>query len=344
MSFASNSVIAKARAVYGRSLSAEDYAQLAAKRSVHEAAAFLKQTERCGGVLSGINPQTVHRGQLEALLSRAVFDVFERFHKFDHSSSRVFFRMVVERLEIVQLITLLEDVAAGSTENYILALPMFLTEHSSVPLTQLAKAESFGDVDALLGGTPYGKTLSPLLSAADNGEFSIAECERRLLTAYYMRCLKTIERSYKGSEKTELKRAVLKCVDMINVVTCCRMKAFGVHRAEEIKHSLLPFHYRLSDEAIERLAQSPDIARTGAELAALGYRTDSDAQFDSAEQLADTISLSYFRRQLRLSRSSAVVCFALAQCLGVETGNIKTVIEGIRYGLSGGEILSMLVL
>ena len=46
MSFASNAVIAKAKAVYGHALKPEDYTQLSAKESVAEVCAYLKQTER----------------------------------------------------------------------------------------------------------------------------------------------------------------------------------------------------------------------------------------------------------------------------------------------------------
>ncbi|MGN0688673.1 MAG: V-type ATPase subunit, partial [Oscillospiraceae bacterium] len=113
MSFSSNSIITKARAIYGAALSADDYSQMCAKTTVAEVAAFLKQTDRYRSVLSGINPQTVHRGQLETLISKNILDVFERFHKFDFSDSRAFFRYIIMELEAEQILTAIEGVAAG---------------------------------------------------------------------------------------------------------------------------------------------------------------------------------------------------------------------------------------
>ncbi len=345
MSFASNSVIAKARAIYGRTLKQEDYTQLAAKSSVPDAAAFLKQTERYGRALSGIEPQAIHRGQLEALLRRSIFDIFEGFHKFDFSPSRGFFDFIVKRMEIDLVLTAIEGVAAGSEMAYIASLPMFLTKHSSVDLTGLGSAKSYSDIDKILSGTIYGKVLKPLLSSSEgNGRINIGECERRMCTAYYIHCFKAIDNNYRGGERTALKTAVLKAVDLMNVVICCRIGAFSSVPPEEVKLYLLPFKYRLSDEVIEKLVRDKDVDHAVSVLASMGYKTDSAADFGNIEQLTQRISFDYLRRLLRLSQSSAVVYFALVECLFAEYKNIRTAIEGIRYGLSSAEILDMLVL
>ncbi|MBQ4165854.1 MAG: V-type ATPase subunit, partial [Oscillospiraceae bacterium] len=160
---------------------------------------------------------------------------------------------------------------------------------------------------------------------------------------YYMSAMKTAEKIYKGKRLDELKRALLKSVDMENVVTCYRIRAFGADK-DSVKDSLLPFKYRLSDEATERILQLESVARIEDELHRLGYRTDAPAQFDTVEQLTETISMNHLRRILRLSQNSAAVYYALLECLKIEQRNVKTAIEGIRYGLPSTEILDMLVI
>ncbi|MBQ4165593.1 MAG: V-type ATPase subunit [Oscillospiraceae bacterium] len=344
MSFSFNSVIAKARAVYGKALTPEDYAVLCSRTSVAEAAAFLKQTPRYEKALSAINPQTVHRGQLEALLTRSIFEVFERFHSFDFSESRAFFRYIIMELEAEQLLTAIEGIGAGSAERYIAELPVFLTRHAQTDLIALGKARSYLDIAELLSGTSYDKILRPLLiDAQENGNICIRECERRLYTAYYMSALKSAEKIYRGKQRDELKRALLKSVDMENVVTCLRMRAFGADKGE-MKELLLPFKYRLNDEQTEYLMQLDSAAKVEAHLEKLGYRTDAPAQFDTVEQLTEKITMHHLRRMIRLSQNSAAVYYALIECLKIEQRNVKTAIEGIRYGLSSSEILDMLVI
>ena len=344
MSFSSNSVIAKARAIYGRSLTAEDYAQLCARTTVAEAAAFLKQTERYGKTLAGINPQTVHRGQLEALLSRSAFDVFERFHRFDHSDSRVFFRYIIMQLEADQIINAIEGVSAGTADRYIASLPMFLVKHASTDLIALGHAETFLDIAQLLDGTPFAKTLRPLLiDAAESGSINVRECERRLYTMYYMSALRTAEKTYSGKKLNELKRALLKSIDMENVVSCCRMRVFG-ESSETVKDTLLPFKYRLNNEAIDKLMQLSDIDKIENELSELGYRISDPPEFSTVEQLTDRLNLDHLRRLIRMSGNSAAVYYALIECLKIEQRNGKSAVEGIRYGLSSSDILGRLVI
>ena len=344
MSFSSNSVIAKSRAIFGESLTAGDFSQLCDKKTVSEAAAFLKNKPRYAQTLAGVNPQTVHRGQLEVLLSKTVFDILDRFRRFDFTESKWFFREILMQLEAEQILLAVEGIADGSTDSYIAALPTFLISRSHIDLLELGKAGSFGDISQMLSGTKFGKLLEPLLAeAAVTGKINIRECERRLYTHYYISCMKMVEKSCKGAQKTELKRAFLKSIDMKNVVTCRRMMAFGFD-ADSAQRQMIPFKYRLNSDAIERLMKQPDIDRVEAELAELGYRTDSSAQFQTIEQLTERISLDYLRRTLRISRSSATVYFCLIECMQIEVRNIKTVIEGIRYGLTGSEIMEMLIL
>ncbi len=344
MSLSSNSVIAKARAVYGKSLKSEDYARLCSASSVAEAASLLKQMPRYEKALQGIDPQSVHRGQLEALLRKATFDVFERFHSFDFSDSRNFFRYIIMELEIEQILTAIECVASKTPQRYIASLPIFLVQHSRTDLIALGKAQRFADVAECLAGTPYEKILRPLLMDAEgSGSININECERCMYTFYYMSAIKTATKIYKGKRLTELKRALLKSVDMENVVTCCRMRLFGADN-DSVKEAMLPFRYRLNEEATERILQLESVAKIEEELERLGYHTDAPASFDTVEQLAETISMDHLRRILRLSQNSAAVYYALIECLKIEQRNVKTAIEGIRYGLPSSEILGMLVI
>ena len=343
MSFSSNSVIAKSRAVYGKSLTPEQLTALSEKRSVAEAAAFLKGTERYGEVLASVIPSTVHRGQLEALLDKTIFAIFDNFRRFDYTESRWYFREIIARLETEQILCAIQGVADGSTDSYIAALPAFLIQRSRLDLLELGRAQSFADVLRILDGTEPGQLLKPLLSEAAGGRLNIRECERRLCTHYYISCMKMVEKNCRGSQKTELKRVFLKSIDMKNVVTCIRMKAFGFD-ADEASAQLIPFRYRLTPEMVERLMKQPDIQRVEAELESMGFRTDGRASLRTVEQLTERISLDFLRRTMRLSRSSAAVYFCLIECLENELHNIKTIIEGIRYGVPPAEIREMLVL
>lgn len=345
MAFASNSIAAKARAVYGRSLTAEDYTQLISKESVADVCAYLKQTPRYAKVLASANPQTIHRAQLEALIQRSVFDIFESFHKFDYTKSKGFFNYIISDLEIEQILLALQNAASGSSVDFVAKLPSFLADHSRVDLVALGRAGSLIEALELLRGTSYEKVIGELIvSGAETGNFNISECERRLYNQYYLKMLKAVEHDYKGSERKELKRAILRAIDMENVVTVYRYSRIFATPAADIPGRLIGFKYRLSAEVIERLAAQKDVGKIAAELASSGYGVNGGEIPQSVEQLTDKISLDFMKKTLRLSQSPSVVYFALTECLGVELKNVKTVIEGIRYGMKGSDILNMLVM
>lgn len=343
MSFASNSVVAKARAVFGKSLTAEDYSQLVSKETVADVCAYLKQTPRYAKALTPVSPQSVHRAQLEALVQKSIFDIFESFHRFDYTKTKGFFNYIISELEIEQILLALQNAASGSSVDFVAKLPSFLAEHSRVDLIALGRAGSLIEALELLRGTSYEKVIGGLIVAgAETGSFNISECERRLYNQYYLKMLKAVEQNYKGAERKELKRAILRAVDMENVVTLYRYARIFGTPAADIPGKLIGFKYRLSAEVIERLAAQKDVNKIAAELASVGYGINGEVP-PSVEQLTERIGLGFMKKTLRLSQSSSVVYFALAECLAVELKNIKTIIEGIRYGMKGSDILNMLV-
>ncbi len=344
MSFSANAVLAKSRAVYGRRLTREDYARLASMKSVSDVCEYLRQTPRYEKALSDVNSRTIHRGRLEELLKRAVYDVFESFHIFDYSNCRSYFKFIVARVEIEQMIAAVSAVISKSSDYYIAALPQFIAEHSYFDLPAIASAENIKTAAEILRKTPYcsGKKIKKMLSeAAATGELSIPEFESELYAEYYLNLLKLIENEFHGREKKEFKTAVLRTIDMENVVFIYRKAQFSGMTSGENRASLIPFKYRLSAEETEELAKEKSVEKIALYLEKKGFYGTNP---ETIELLTDSISQRELEKKLRLSQSPAVVYFALTQCLLIEMKNIRTLIEGVRYGLSGTEILKMLVI
>lgn len=337
MSYASGAVTAKCRAVFGQRLTAADYAQLAAKSSVPQVCDALKSLPRYSKTLSPANTQTIHRGQLEALLGRAAFDIFDKFRVFDYTESKGYFKYIVERMEIGQIISAIGAVRAGTADKYIAAMPMYLSRETKIDLPRLGKAANLTEIVALLEGTPHARVLrEPLLNAVVTGELDIVECERLLVTDHYTRLLEAADKTFHGAQRKEYKRCVLRAVDMQNVVYAYRQARFG-NRARPI----VPFGFRLSDDVIEELVKEKDVSVIKERLARIGYRGGGDCR--TVEQLTNGISLKYTEKTMRMTRFASVAYFELTESVYTEIKNISTVIEGVRYGLDGGEIMAMLV-
>lgn len=341
--YASNGVTAKCRAVFGQRLTALDYAQLAAKENVPQVCDYLKTVPRYEKTLSSVNSGAIHRGQLEALLGKAAFDIFESFRKFDYTKSRGYFSFIVERLEIGQIVSAAAAVYAGGADVFIAAVPTYLNRYAKTNLFELGRAKNLSEVIERLEGTPYIKVLrEPLINAAQSGKLDIGEVERRLVNDYYFRLLKYAEESFHGSEKKEFKRAILRSIDMENVVTLYRRARFSGANPRNLKRTLIPFRYKLRDDVIEELTAEKDIDALSGRLEKIGYHSGGESA--TVEQLTERISQRFYEKTLHLSSRASVTYFALTESICAELRNIRTVIEGVRYGLDGTEIMKMLVI
>ncbi|MCH5196091.1 MAG: V-type ATPase subunit [Oscillospiraceae bacterium] len=344
MAFASNAVLAKSRAIYGRRLTKEDYARLSSMKTVADVCEYLRQTPRYEKALADVSSRTIHRGRLEELLKRAVYDVFESFHIFDYSGCKNYFRFIVAKLEIEQIISAVSAVLSKSSDYYIASLPAFITKHSRLDLPALASSENIAQAAEVLEKSQYcsDKKLKKMLSdAIVTGNLSIPEFESALYSEYYFHLLRAIENEFRGREKKEFKIAVLKTIDMENVVSFCRKAHFSGQTSEENRSALIPFKYRLSADEIEELAKEKSVEKIALVLEKKGCHGSNS---ETIELLTESISFNNLEKTIRLSQSPAVVYFALTQCLSTELKNIKTLVEGVRYGLNGGDILKMLVL
>lgn len=341
--YASNGVTAKCRAVFGQRLTPLDYAQLAAKENVPQICDYLKTVPRYEKALSSVNSGAIHRGQLEALLAKAAFDIYEKFRKFDFTKSRGYFSFIVERLEIGQIVSAIAAVYAGGSDAYIAAVPMYLNRYTKTNLPELGQAKNLSEVIEQLEGTSYIKVLrEPLINAAQNGKLDIGEVERRLVNDYYFRLLKHVEGNFHGSEKKEFKRAILRSIDMENVVALYRRARFSGANPEDLKKTLIPFKYKLTHSVIEELIAEKDIDALAKQLEKIGYHSHIESA--TVEQLTEQISQNFYEKTLHLSSHSSVAYFALTESICAELRNIRTVVEGVRYELDGTDIMKMLVL
>ena len=77
-------------------------------------------------------------------------------------------------------------------------------------------------------------------------------------------------------------------------------------------------------------------------LEEIGYRSSGES--GTVEQLTENISRKFYENALHMSSYASVTYFALTESLYAELRNLRTVIEGVRYGLDGEEIVKMLII
>ena len=337
-------MITKSRAMYGKRLTNENYQDLVRMKSVREIAAYLKETPGYADILSNIYPESVHRGQLELLLHKSLFNKYIRLTHYDVAGKHSFLSFVIARLEIEQILRCIMGINANNTENFIVDLPGYLISHATFPMMKLAQVKTFEELLQVIDKTPYEKVIRQF--TPKNGELiDYTGCDVALRTLYYNQLFSLIQRDFKGKHREELEEILKNEIELINVSTIFRLKTFFKMDGEEIRKYLFPYHYKLKKERLENLLHAKsgeDIFRT-ISSSSYGNKIDND-EFSYIEDDIRRLNAYYNKQLLRFSSNAPAVVYCFLSLAQIELINITNIIEGVRYELSAEEIRNLLVI
>lgn len=339
----SNVILAKTRAMYGNCLKAQNFADLLACHSVGEIAAYLKQNTSYATVLQDINEATIHRGHLESLLRRKLFNDYASLSRYDFTVGAHVSDYLIQQGEIQQIERCLRLMSAGRADEIIFSIPLFFASRFRFDYRKMSRAKTYDELLESLEGTPYHKILS-LYRPEENGRIRLTEIENAL----YRRLVETLYAIIDGTKGELHKQLISLCgsqVEAQNVSRIIRMKAYFGASPDVIRANLLPWGRsiprRVMDDMLE--AGSPQ------EVLDIYYATTAGRQIPE-EQRTFSHDLyhraPYFnaRHYIHFSSYAMVVMISYVIITEVELDDIINIIEGVRYGLTPEEIKPMLVL
>lgn len=336
---ASGAIIAKARAIYGKRLTAEDYNNLSHKGSVSGVVAYLKDTENYREAFKNVNEMQIHRGQVEQMLSKGVFELYFKLCGFMAADKNSFCRYLIKETEFKQIISALMYIKSGSEDGYLLEMPAFLIGKLSFDLMKLSKAKNYEDLLEVLYGTPYYKVLKPILAGGD-----LEECAAALY-AWYMRwAFKAIERDYSGEEAKALKEIFLRQADLSNIMMCYRKRGIFNEDADSIKKSLTDNYYRVKPSMIDEILSQPDADKQLlALIKRLYFKNNIACDPENLEISIRRYNYNYYKKQLVFTENGTMALYALMGLCEVERSNIQKIIESARYNRLPSETEQLLV-
>lgn len=341
-SFASNAITAKARAIYGNRLTASDYHELLRQRTVSDIAAYLKNSTSYSVYLKGINETAIHRGQLENLINRTLYEKFFGLCNFDFSRNNGFYHHVIVDAEITILLQAIMLLNSNSPQNIIVSTPSYIQKHACFDFVELSKIKSFRDLISVLASTPYKAVLQRF--DAENGKIDNAGCELALKTYYYRFIFSTIDKNFKGKTREEIRKLILLEIELTNLNLIYRMKRHFKMPPEEIKCRLLPFFYKITPRALSLLLEDEkreDFIKH-MRLNAYNYKM-KDISFQYIEDYTKNLLFLLVHGSIHFSTNAAISFFALITLTRIEIENLTNIIEGVRYQVPLQEIQKLLI-
>ncbi|MFO7161497.1 MAG: V-type ATPase subunit [[Clostridium] cellulosi] len=339
----SKALTAKVHAMYGRKLTRQNYRELVRKQSVNEVAAYLKQQTSYGPLLREVNENLIHRGQLENILKRDLFNQYMKVFHYVSSGEMEFYKFLIMRMEIDEILFCIRLLNANREEEYLLSLPSFFADHASFDLYGLAKVKNFDDLLKLLKPTQYYDILKKYDPSAGE-KIDIIRIEIEFNKLYYSRIFEIIDRTFSGKVAEQVKNSFGMMIDLSNITSIIRLKKYFDAKRDYIEKLLLPFYFKVKPKELRAIMEANDANAAWLAACQTYYGTAfKKYDFEYIEKYSHQIMYHYHKQLLTFTDSAPVAVVSFLQLEDIEIKNIIHIIEGIRYGLAPSEIEKLLV-
>lgn len=340
--FSSNVVLSKARAMYGKRLTVQNYNDLLNCQSVSEVASYLKNNTVYGKILSGIEETDIHRGQLEAKLRQKMMEDYASLCHFEITVGEHFSQYFIERNEIEQILHVILLLDAGMPEEYIFNMPSYLLKHTKINLKSLSKIKSYDDLLRALGHTPYRAILESF-HPGENNWINYTGIESALYSYLYDNMFRIIKKYTRGETTKQLNDILKSYIDLSNFTRIVRLKISYHADPGFIKKALFPYG-NFSEHLLDKMvaSDSEEAITSILETTEIGKRA-LKFEHDYVGEIPHRMNFRNCHHYIDFSTHPSVVLISYIFTSETEIDDIITIVEGIRYHLATEEIRKLLI-
>ena len=324
---------AKVRAMYAKRLTAEDFSQIAALKSVRDVVDFLKVHPGWRGAFDGTFDET-RRGPLEGGLRRHLSAEYVRILRFIGREDRFIVSDRILRTDMEQIMLFMRHARAGRSADYTPDLPPSLLRQSKIDYDMLSGASTYEEMLEAVSKTRFAAALSRLKAEA-GGFPDYTSVEMIMRNHYYRTLMDMVEKRYGGSVYKLLREAVGRQADIINLTIIMRVRKFFPSQADSVISMLLPVRLKLTPAYINRLysAKTDESAEALLRDGPYGRLFGEDQTIYSPDNYHRFLS-DFNRKILGLGIPTVYTPAAYLNLRDVELKNLTALIECIRYGIN----------
>lgn len=343
MERASNSILAKTRAKYGKRLTVKNYRDMITLSTVSEVATYLKNYTRYSSVLSNVKEVAVNRGYLEKKLKEYNLSEISQLCKFEKSIGERLFEFVVEKAEIDELMEFVSRLAAGHPQDYILDVSSVVNSFSDIDFLSLSKVRTFWQLVEALRPTKFGKVFTSF-PASPTGVPDIPMIEATLDKELYRHTFSIIDDCFDGESRDELKDILSIQAELLNLRRIYRSKKYYGVSSDLLRSQLINVEGYISKKNLERLLYAKESEEVKEIILTTKYKKYmAKYNFDDIDYFASHVLQEICNRKIRFSPHPAVVMLCYIIYTENECENITNIIEGVRYSVSPEEIRALLI-
>lgn len=336
-----NAIMAKARAMYGKRLTAQDYSSLCTCRSTAEIVSYLKGRTGYADAFENTVTAGIDEGYVEFLIKKLSYNRFATLCRYEMSFGERLHDYFIVKEEITQLLQCIKSILLKNTDKYVMSVPAFYTKSFSINAYDLMNISSVDELIDCLEGTPYQSLIKKCYSSGAG--YLEYECE--LLSYFYEFEYKLIK-SGKGKPDKELFELLSTKADTQFIDKLYRAKKYFTSSSESVTGRLAPVHLTgLTQKQIKQLLNAADDKEVLAILKATKYKSYAVKieKADYVEQAINEENYKMYKHLLRFSSNPNVTMFCYMFLESIEVSNMIHIIEGVKYRISPDEIRSLLI-
>lgn len=322
----------------GKMLTEEDFEKMTHMHTVPEIAAYLKNHTSYRESFEDIDPEEIHRGDLEIILYRAMIADALKIAGYLHGWEKAFYRYVYRKQEVEDLKKMFRALQTGKGLKEINRKTLFISRYSKIDFNVSLEATNAMELVETLKKTKFYALLKPLLRK-DNS-IDLFAAEMALDSYYFSRMYHQINDRMSGADKKVMLKSFGYDVDFRNMLWIYRSKKYYNLSKERVFTYLIPGGYRLKRKQLVQLVEAKDGDAVMAMLKKGFYGRIID--FDSGHWGNGFFKyVSYLHRyNIRQNAYTIAPMVEYIFLKEIEIVNLTTTIEGVRYKIDPDKMTS----
>lgn len=331
-------------------LTDSDYRELMAKGSVPEIVRYLAERWPYSERLQGLDPESVHRRDLEVLIRSRQVEVIGKLLFQFHDAGRKFILLLLQKYEIENLKLALRHalIAEPKYAQDISPKSYPLGVYATIDPVRLAACSGAEQLLEALQGSQYYEEVNSVIESQSQSKQNLVYLLETALDKWYISRIEQLSSKLGSEERKAVLQSIDVHVDLTNMEWIIRAKKFYSFTPEELYNSLIHAGYKLKADYL-RLACDTKSTEEALQFLRAGPYAPVFADLHDGDSLPFELA-QRLRRFFYRSTSSGSLAheFSLAKLLEYvilveyEIDDLVTITEAVRYSLQRDEIIRYL--
>ena len=346
-----SAVNSKIHALKSNLLTEDNYRELIGMRSISGIARNLSEKDAYSELFKKVDPETIHRRDLELLIRNKIIDVLNKFRNFFHGPEREIVLLLLKKYEIENLKLAIRnalteakgDVRDLSTKFYNLG------SFAEINPQSIALCKNTDEVLDALQGTVYYAEIKHILETGTKSTKNSVYILETSLDKWYISTMKKNIQKLNSEEREGVLKNIGMYVDLANLEWILRAKKFYSVSAEELYNSLFHTGYRLKQDYLRMACDTKSVNEAIEFFLGCCYadifkdlKDDNSFPFELSQRIQ-----RYFFKFITTGVSSNEFTFSklfeYLYLVEFECEDIILITEAVRYSMGKDEIPKYLI-